>query len=67
MDSAQFEQAWELIAAAVDRAGPARERLFLARLALALAHRLPDVESLREALATAADGLTAESAHHDRT
>jgi hypothetical protein len=67
MDNTQFEQAWELIATAVNRAGPARERLFLARLALALTHRLPDVEALREALAIAADGLTEEPVQHDRT
>ncbi|MBI1732922.1 MAG: hypothetical protein HYR49_09165 [Gammaproteobacteria bacterium] len=49
----QFEQAYELIAQAIDRVGPDKERLFLARLALALAHRLPDLDAVRQALAIA--------------
>jgi len=49
-----FEQAYEMIARAMDRVGPERERLFLARLALALAHRLPDLKALEQALEIAA-------------
>ena len=49
-----FEQAYEMIARALDRVGPERERLFLARLALALAHRLPDLKALEQALEIAA-------------
>ena len=46
----QFEQAYDLIAQAIDRCGPERERLFLARLALALASQASDLDALREAL-----------------
>ena len=53
----EFEQAYELIARALDRVGPERERLFLARLALALAHQLPDLEALVQALAIAEDAV----------
>ncbi len=56
----QFEAAFELIARALDRVGPERERLFLARLALALAHRLPDLGSLEQALAIAESDLERE-------
>lgn len=51
----QFEAAYEMIARALDRVGPERERLFLARLALALAHRLPDLQALEQAI-TVAEG-----------
>ena len=53
LSSEQFEAAYELIARALDRVGPERERLFLARLALALAHLLPDLKALEHALAIA--------------
>ena len=56
-----FEQAYEMIARAIDHVDPERERLFLARLALALAHRLPDLKALEQALAVAGDGLEGES------
>ncbi len=57
----QFEQAYDLIAAALDRVGPERERLFLARLALALAHRLPDIKALEQALVIAESDVNAGS------
>ena len=60
LSSEQFEAAYELIARALDRVGPERERLFLARLALALAHRLPDLKSLGQAIAVA-EGDSRES------
>ena len=53
LSSENFEAAYEMIARALDRVGPERERLFLARLALALAHRLPDLKALEQALAIA--------------
>jgi hypothetical protein len=57
----EFERAYEIIARALDRVGPERERLFLARLALALAHQLPDLKALKQALAIAEGGLENES------
>ena len=38
-----FETAYETLATAIDQAGPAREALFLTRLALVLAHELGDI------------------------
>jgi hypothetical protein len=38
----RFEQAYEMLAAAIDRAGAANESLFLAKLVLLLANRLDD-------------------------
>lgn len=39
---ADLEQVYERLAAAIDAVGPERESLFLAKLALALAHELGD-------------------------
>lgn len=64
MNSDEFEQAYDVLARALDRAGPERERLFLARLALALAHRMPDLAVFAEAVAIAESDL---EAHPDRT
>lgn len=57
MTAEQFEQAYEQLARALDRVGPEKERLFLARLALALAHRMPDPADFRDALAVAESDL----------
>jgi hypothetical protein len=48
-----LETAYELVAEAIDRAGPEREALFLARLALALAHECGDIAAVRRALEAA--------------
>jgi hypothetical protein len=56
----EFEEAYELIAQALDRVGPEQERLFLARLALALAHQLPGLDALRHALAIAENDVRNE-------
>lgn len=60
MTPENFEHAYELLAQALDRAGPDRERLFLARLALALAHRMPDLDVFRQAVAIAESDLDAQ-------
>ena len=52
-----FETAYETLATAIDRAGPAREALFLTRLALVLVHELSDITVFRKAVAAALDGL----------
>lgn len=48
-----FERFYESLAAAIDRAGPGGEALFLAKLALALAHRLGDPAAAEAAIAEA--------------
>ena len=52
-----FETAYETLAMAIDQAGPAREALFLTRLALVLGHELGDIAAFRKAVGTALDGL----------
>jgi hypothetical protein len=53
LSEADLERAYDLVAQAVDRAGPAREAAFLARLALALSAQLPSVEQVVEAIRAA--------------
>lgn len=48
-----LEAVYERLAAAIDRAGPEDEALFLAKLALALAHRLDDRAAVEAAIAAA--------------
>lgn len=48
-----LEQVYETLATAIDRAGPQCEALFLAKLALALAHRLADLAAVEAAIAEA--------------
>ena len=43
-----FETAYETLATAIDQAGPAREALFLTRLALVLGHELGDIAAFQE-------------------
>ena len=57
----QFEAAYEMLARALDRVGPKQERLFLARLTLALAHQLPDLHALEQALAIAETDMDSET------
>jgi hypothetical protein len=52
-----LEQAYDQIAVAIDRAGPANEALFLAKLVLALAHQLDDVRIVADCIERAAQGL----------
>ena len=48
-----FEKAYELIAAGIDRAGPGNERMFLGKLCLVLAGQLGDLGMLKEAIGIA--------------
>ncbi len=50
-----LERAYERLALAIDTAGPEREALFLARLALVLAHRLPSYAVFDQAVSVALD------------
>ncbi len=53
----QLEAAWVALAEGIDRAGPDRERLFLAKLALLLAHETGDPQTLSRAIAAALEDL----------
>jgi hypothetical protein len=57
MPSDDFEAAYEALALAIDSAGEQREALFLARLALLLAHELGDVAAFKRAVQTALEEL----------
>lgn len=50
LSETELEQAYDLIAQAVDRVGAVRESAFLARLALALCAQLRSVDLLAEAI-----------------
>ena len=47
---ADLEEAYDLIAAGIDRAGEDKARLFLAKLALALASQADDAGQVRAAI-----------------
>jgi hypothetical protein len=57
MPTEDFEAAYESLAMAIDSAGPAREALFLTRLALVLGHELGDIAIFRKAISTALEGV----------
>jgi hypothetical protein len=50
---ADLETAYEILAAAIDTAGQDGEALFLARLALVLAHETGDIDLFHRAVETA--------------
>ena len=52
-----LEQVYETLATTLDAMPEEQERLFLAQLALALAHRIPDVALVREAIEQARQGV----------
>ena len=54
---ADLERAFEAIAAAIDDVGAEKDRLFLAKLALALSHRLGDLDAITDAIAEAKSDL----------
>jgi hypothetical protein len=51
MNGADFEAAYELLAAAIDEVGPESESAFLTRLVLLLTRNCPDLTAFEEALA----------------
>jgi hypothetical protein len=52
-----LEEVYECLAAAIDRAGPDSEALFLTKLALTLGHKLGDAAAFAEAVAIALQDL----------
>lgn len=59
---ADLETAYETLAEAIDRAGPEKEALFLARLSLVLAHETGDLALFRRAVATAIEDIAQKPA-----
>jgi hypothetical protein len=53
MDASDIEALWEALAEAVDQAGPEREALFLAKLALLLGREVGDLDRVRALLQVA--------------
>jgi hypothetical protein len=53
-----LERAYEMLAQAIDRAGPEHEALFLTRLALVLAHRTGSIDVFEQAVETALEDVT---------
>ena len=53
----ELEQVYDLMARAIDEAGADNEALFLSKLGITLAHRLGDLDAVREAIDIAARGL----------
>ena len=58
----QFERAYEAVAAAIDRAGPRQETLFLTKLALALAHEAGSVAAVERCIEMALRDLPPDDA-----
>ncbi|WP_163557833.1 DUF2783 domain-containing protein [Halomonas sp. NO4] len=57
---ADLEQVYERLATTLDELPAAEESHFLAQLALALAHRVPDVDQVMAAIEEAREGAFAE-------
>jgi hypothetical protein len=55
MSFEHLERVYEGLAKAIDRAGPAGEALFLARLVFLLAERLGDIDAVEASIAAASD------------
>jgi len=53
----QLEQAYECLAEAIDRTGPASEAVFFTKLVLTLAHQLGDIDLFKDAVAIALQDL----------
>ncbi|MFY0991687.1 hypothetical protein [Halomonas sp. C05BenzN] len=54
---ADLERVYEALATTLDALPEAQERLFLAQLALALAHRVPDASQVMTAIDEAREGV----------
>ncbi len=57
LPESDLEQAFDLIATAIDRVGRNHESMFLAKLALALATQLQSVEAISAAIRSAEQDL----------
>jgi hypothetical protein len=63
----ELEEVYDLVAGAIDEVGVHGESLFLSKLAMTLAHRVGDMESVRDAIRIArgsrVDHLPLEKSH----
>ena len=50
LDFTELEKVYDLIALGIDEAGEGNEALFLAKLCMALAHVIPDIALVEEAI-----------------
>jgi hypothetical protein len=57
MSTIEIERAYDLIAAGIDKAGPDKEALFLAKLSLALANLVGDSDAVANAVLAAGRDL----------
>ncbi len=57
LPESELEEAYDLIAAAIDRVGRAHESLFLAKLCLALGAQMTSVDAIVEAIRAAEEDL----------
>jgi hypothetical protein len=64
---ADLETAYDMLAEGIDTAGQDREALFLAKLALALAHECGDIDAFRRAVAAALQDLSQDKDLTPRT
>jgi hypothetical protein len=53
LDFTELETAYDLIAQAIDETGEGNEALFLSKLCITLAHAIPDLAVVEEAIRTA--------------
>ena len=58
LEFAELEKVYDLIARGIDEAGEGNEALFLAKLCMALAHAIPDVAVVEEAIRIAGESET---------
>ena len=63
---ADLERAYEAMAHAIDRAGPEKEAVFLAKLVLTLAHRMGDIDTFIDAIAIAGQNLSDDKEARDQ-
>lgn len=52
-----LEKVYDLVANAIDAAGPENETLFLSKLCITLAHNIPDITVIESAIETAGKDL----------
>ena len=54
---ADLEKVYDLVANAIDAAGPENESLFLSKLCISLAHNIPDIAVIESAIEIAGKDL----------
>jgi hypothetical protein len=57
LEFAELEQVYEMLAQAIDEVGEANETLLLSKLCITLAHSMPDLEVVVEAIRISRAGI----------